>query len=237
MVFVLHGEKRKDGDVGNEEEKEKGGRQWRRGEGGGVESGRKMRIRKDVFWIKSEIDMLCTICIRQCCSLRPMTSWRFLSSVYALDQIKLNIARDFCLVSALFLQFSLSCVFSIGRSKSMRAAIQVEKCGSCEKSVYAMERLEMNKTVYHKACFKCSQCKSVLTPKTFAINNGVIFCTNHYKQLFATKGNYDEGFGRMQHKKRWNSNPNLAADGEDSSNNSSSHNGHHQQHTVAAANS
>ncbi|XP_035828717.1 uncharacterized protein LOC101856472 isoform X4 [Aplysia californica] len=98
----------------------------------------------------------------------------------------------------------------VGRSKSMRAAIQTEKCGACEKTVYAMERLEMNKRVYHKACFRCSQCKAVLTPKTFAINNDVIFCTTHYKQLFATKGNYDEGFGRMQHKKRWNSHPNLA---------------------------
>ncbi|CAL1548436.1 unnamed protein product [Lymnaea stagnalis] len=104
----------------------------------------------------------------------------------------------------------------VGRSKSMRAAVQTEKCGACEKTVYAMERLEMNKRVYHKACFRCTQCKAVLTPKTFAINNDVIFCTTHYKQLFATKGNYDEGFGRMQHKKRWSSNPNLhEREGED----------------------
>jgi hypothetical protein len=103
----------------------------------------------------------------------------------------------------------------VGRSKSMRAAIQTEKCGACDKTVYAMERLEMNKRVYHKACFRCTQCKAVLTPKTFAINNDIIFCTTHYKQLFATKGNYDEGFGRMQHKKRWNSNPNLTKDEEE----------------------
>lgn len=55
----------------------------------------------------------------------------------------------------------------------------------------------------------------VSRPKTFAINNDIIFCTNHYKQLFATKGNYDEGFGRMQHKKRWSSNPNLTKDTEE----------------------
>ena len=58
----------------------------------------------------------------------------------------------------------------------------------------------------------CAVC--VHRPKTFAINKNVMFCTNHYKQLFATKGNYDEGFGRDQHKKRWKSEPNLA-DGED----------------------
>lgn len=40
-------------------------------------------------------------------------------------------------------------------------------------------------------------------PKTFSMNEGVIFCTNHFKQLFARKGNYDEGFGRQQYKKKW----------------------------------
>lgn len=39
--------------------------------------------------------------------------------------------------------------------------------------------------------------------KTFSMNEGIIFCTNHFKQLFARKGNYDEGFGRQQYKKKW----------------------------------
>lgn len=42
-----------------------------------------------------------------------------------------------------------------------------------------------------------------LRAKTFSMNEGVIYCTNHFKQLFARKGNYDEGFGRQQYKKRW----------------------------------
>ncbi|XP_041367766.1 involucrin-like isoform X9 [Gigantopelta aegis] len=95
------------------------------------------------------------------------------------------------------------------KSGGYMVAVQAEKCGVCGKSVYAMERLEMNKVVYHKTCFKCSQCKATLTPKTFAVNNGIMFCTNHYKQLFARKGNYDEGFGREQHKKKWRSEPSL----------------------------
>ncbi|KAK7490113.1 hypothetical protein BaRGS_00018635 [Batillaria attramentaria] len=96
------------------------------------------------------------------------------------------------------------------RSKSMRVAVQLEKCGACGKTVYAMEKIEIEKNAYHKSCFRCSHCHCVLTPKTFAVNNHVMFCTNHYKQLFATKGNYDEGFGRDQHKKRWKSESNLA---------------------------
>ncbi|XP_052064526.1 uncharacterized protein LOC127704472 isoform X4 [Mytilus californianus] len=81
--------------------------------------------------------------------------------------------------------------------------VQLEKCAACQKTVYAVEKLEMNKHIYHRACFKCSHCKCVLTAKTFSMNEGVIFCTNHFKQLFARKGNYDEGFGRQQYKKKW----------------------------------
>ncbi|XP_071121670.1 muscle M-line assembly protein unc-89-like isoform X8 [Mytilus edulis] len=81
--------------------------------------------------------------------------------------------------------------------------VQLEKCAACQKTVYAVEKLEMNKHIYHRACFKCSHCKCVLTAKTFSMNEGIIFCTNHFKQLFARKGNYDEGFGRQQYKKKW----------------------------------
>ncbi|XP_052719103.1 enolase-phosphatase E1-like isoform X4 [Crassostrea angulata] len=87
--------------------------------------------------------------------------------------------------------------------KSPFVAVQLEKCAACQKTVYAMEKIEMNKNCYHRACFKCSHCNSRLTAKTFSMNEGVIYCTNHFKQLFARKGNYDEGFGRQQYKKRW----------------------------------
>lgn len=47
---------------------------------------------------------------------------------------------------------------------------------------------------------------------------GVYYCKPHFKQLFALKGNYDEGFGKEQHKKKWaegdavaSSNPEAAA--------------------------
>lgn len=38
---------------------------------------------------------------------------------------------------------------------------------------------------------------------TYASLEGVIYCKTHFKQLFKAKGNYDEGFGREQHKKKW----------------------------------
>ncbi|KAL4225473.1 LIM domain-containing protein 2 [Mactra antiquata] len=87
--------------------------------------------------------------------------------------------------------------------KGMFKVVQTEKCSACQKTVYAMEKLEMNGHIYHKNCFKCSHCSARLTPKTFSMNEGVIYCVNHFKQLFARKGNYDEGFGRQQYKKKW----------------------------------
>lgn len=32
---------------------------------------------------------------------------------------------------------------------------------------------------------------------------GELYCTFHYQQLFRRKGNYDEGFGHVQHKDLW----------------------------------
>ncbi|ESO93656.1 hypothetical protein LOTGIDRAFT_182048 [Lottia gigantea] len=82
--------------------------------------------------------------------------------------------------------------------------ILVERCTACEKPVYAMEKADMNDKPFHKSCLRCSQCKCQLTPKNFAANSGKMFCTSHFKQLFKMNGNYDEGFGRQQHKTEWN---------------------------------
>lgn len=93
--------------------------------------------------------------------------------------------------------------------KGLKIAVQTEKCAACQKTVYAMEKMEMDKNVYHKSCFKCSHCSARLTPKTFSINEGVMYCTNHFTQLFRRKGNYDEGFGRQPHKKKWSADSTL----------------------------
>ena len=44
---------------------------------------------------------------------------------------------------------------------------------------------------------------SLSSAGTYASLVGVIYCKTHFKQLFKAKGNYDEGFGREQHKKKW----------------------------------
>ncbi len=39
---------------------------------------------------------------------------------------------------------------------------QGEACCVCERTVYAMERLEADKKIYHKTCFKCTACSCPL---------------------------------------------------------------------------
>ncbi|KAG9350050.1 hypothetical protein JZ751_026403, partial [Albula glossodonta] len=38
---------------------------------------------------------------------------------------------------------------------------------------------------------------------SYAALEGEFYCKPHFQQLFKSKGNYDEGFGRRQHKELW----------------------------------
>uniref|UniRef100_T1JBG5 LIM zinc-binding domain-containing protein n=1 Tax=Strigamia maritima TaxID=126957 RepID=T1JBG5_STRMM len=67
-----------------------------------------------------------------------------------------------------------------------------------------MEKMEANNQRFHKSCFKCWQCSSPLRLDNYTVSDGTFYCTPHFKQLFISKGNYDEGFGREQHKEKWN---------------------------------
>ena len=77
------------------------------------------------------------------------------------------------------------------------------KCHACGKTVYPMDRLSVNDTLFHKRCFKCEKCQMQLGMGNYACLQGQFFCKPHYQQMFKEKGNYDEGFGRQQHKAQW----------------------------------
>ncbi|XP_053453926.1 xin actin-binding repeat-containing protein 2 isoform X2 [Nycticebus coucang] len=79
-----------------------------------------------------------------------------------------------------------------------------EICILCQKTVYPMECLVADKQNFHKSCFRCHHCSSKLSLGNYASLHGQIYCKPHFKQLFKSKGNYDEGFGHKQHKDRWN---------------------------------
>uniref|UniRef100_A0A671QIL5 LIM domain containing 2 n=1 Tax=Sinocyclocheilus anshuiensis TaxID=1608454 RepID=A0A671QIL5_9TELE len=96
--------------------------------------------------------------------------------------------------------------FSLIRPNTERSfsfKTQKETCASCEKTVYPMERLVANNLIFHNTCFCCKHCNTKLSLGSYAALQGEFYCKPHFQQLFKSKGNYDEGFGRKQHKELW----------------------------------
>ncbi|NXI11068.1 XIRP2 protein, partial [Irena cyanogastra] len=86
-----------------------------------------------------------------------------------------------------------------------------ETCKLCQQRVYPMECLVADKQNFHKSCFRCHHCGSQLSLGNYASLHGKIYCKPHFKQLFKSKGNYDEGFGHKQHKELWNAKDQLSS--------------------------
>lgn len=84
-----------------------------------------------------------------------------------------------------------------------RFKVQHEVCAVCTKAVYLTEKLAADGVVFHKSCFKCSQCAKTLSLGNYASLEGVYYCKPHFKQLFALKGNYSEGFGLQKPQEIW----------------------------------
>jgi len=78
-----------------------------------------------------------------------------------------------------------------------------EECPVCSKKVYPMEKIQIDGKLFHRNCFRCNHCKGQLKLGNFAAVAGIYYCKPHMTQLFKEKGNYDEGFGREQHKTKW----------------------------------
>ena len=66
-----------------------------------------------------------------------------------------------------------------------------QKCATCNKSVYPMERLVVDGVVFHKGkCFVCAECGNCLRPGNYASLSGKYYCKPHFKKLFQVKGLY-----------------------------------------------
>ena len=96
---------------------------------------------------------------------------------------------------------------SHGNTAHHHAAVEINVttnlCTQCQKKAYPMEQVVIEKQVMHKACFRCQHCHSVLRLGNFASLDGAFYCKPHFKQLFKTNGNYNEGFGTRPHKEKW----------------------------------
>jgi len=78
-----------------------------------------------------------------------------------------------------------------------------ERCGICDKVVYEMEKMVIEKHILHITCFKCSYCSKVLNIGNYSALGGKYYCKPHFMQLFQLKGNYFEGFGEEKPTTKW----------------------------------
>ena len=60
--------------------------------------------------------------------------------------------------------------------------VNPDKCEKCEAPLYPLEKFELDGKKYHKTCFKCDQCKKVLTTGEFEGLGGKYYCKPHAKQ-------------------------------------------------------
>jgi len=52
-------------------------------------------------------------------------------------------------------------------------------CASCGKAVYPIEAINAVEKIWHKGCFKCSDCSITLSLKTFTGSAGKVYCNKH----------------------------------------------------------
>ncbi|KAK9274337.1 hypothetical protein L1049_019151 [Liquidambar formosana] len=67
----------------------------------------------------------------------------------------------------------------------------LDKCATCQKTVYPLEKVTMEGECYHKSCFKCAHGGCPLTHSSYAALDGILYCKHHFAQLFMEKGNYN----------------------------------------------
>ncbi|KAK2445710.1 LIM domain-containing protein WLIM2b [Trifolium repens] len=76
----------------------------------------------------------------------------------------------------------------------MAFAGTTQKCMSCEKTVYLVDKLTADNRVYHKGCFRCHHCKGTLKLSNYNSFEGVLYCKPHFDQIFKRTGSLDKSF-------------------------------------------
>lgn len=80
------------------------------------------------------------------------------------------------------------------RSPSKAASMfsgTLEKCATCGKTAYPLEKVTVESQAYHKSCFKCSHGGCPISPSNYAALEGILYCKHHFSQLFKEKGSYN----------------------------------------------
>ncbi|GKV14256.1 hypothetical protein SLEP1_g25157 [Rubroshorea leprosula] len=77
------------------------------------------------------------------------------------------------------------------RVSSMFAGTQ-DKCVACKKTVYPIEKVQVDGMPYHKACFRCSHGGCVISLSNYVAHEQRLYCRHHHNQLFKEKGNFSQ---------------------------------------------
>ncbi|KAL5723587.1 LIM domain-containing protein wlim1 [Ranunculus cassubicifolius] len=75
-----------------------------------------------------------------------------------------------------------------------------DKCVACKKTVYPIEKVGVDGTSYHKACFRCVHGGCVISPSNYVAHEHKLYCRHHHSQLFKEKGNFSQ-FDKSEHSK------------------------------------
>ncbi|RZR78283.1 hypothetical protein BHM03_00003553 [Ensete ventricosum] len=79
---------------------------------------------------------------------------------------------------------------STSKAASMFSGTQ-EKCATCAKTAYPLEKVTVEGQAYHKSCFRCFHGGCSITPSNYAAIEGILYCKHHFSQLFKEKGSYN----------------------------------------------
>ncbi|CAI9279174.1 unnamed protein product [Lactuca saligna] len=78
----------------------------------------------------------------------------------------------------------------------------LDKCKTCDKTVYFVDLLTADGVTYHKACFRCTHCKGTLSMSNYSSMDGVLYCRHHFEQLFKESGNFSKNFHATKEKEK-----------------------------------
>ncbi|XP_071770006.2 MICAL-like protein 1 [Centroberyx gerrardi] len=69
-------------------------------------------------------------------------------------------------------------------SAAVRRSTLSSTCAACQKHVHLVQRFLVDGKLYHRNCFRCSECCSTLLPGSYKLGNdsGGLICTHHFNR-------------------------------------------------------
>ncbi|XP_021838089.1 LIM domain-containing protein WLIM2b-like [Spinacia oleracea] len=90
-----------------------------------------------------------------------------------------------------------------------------DKCATCKKTAYPLEKIVVEGENYHKSCFRCAKGGCFLSASNYAALDGYLYCKPHFAQLFKEKGSYNHLTKSITVKRNDFSPPSLVEDMKD----------------------